>query len=247
MKSMGGQSNSILGSVGNGISKLLGWGGFAPNNARVNNPGVGSWIALGEPNTGTPTNQQNGIFWGGGFLGVVSNAGPQTSILMESPRQTLGQNAAPLLQRLSVKILDGQVDIGTLFQPTSVFTQGVYCGLFGVGIYLADLNAATNLYNTQDPLGPSDAGRFEWIYLESRLIRFATPSTINVVPPQNVEMAPKIFDMFNIDVGVDITPGTALMLSVSFQASAAGTPFPAGTNTVSYQPQLRAFLARTGS
>jgi len=245
------KTNSLLGTVGNQISSLLGWGGWLPPGARTNNPGTGSWLPLGEPSA-SGTIQQNGVFWGPIVLSDTLGGGPTCSILMESPRQTLGQNAAPLLMRLTMALMDGNIDILNITSNNlTAYGPGVaYQAQIGVGIYLSKLNASTNLYDSQDPLGGSDASRFDWLYLESRsfdFVNFNSTSQPVAYPANWMSKTEKMFDLLNVDLNVDITPGTALMLALNAYGLATGAPYPTGTNTLNVSPQIRGFLTRAAA
>jgi len=227
----------------------MGFGGFIPPGARLANSGNGSWWALGEPNTVGSTSQQIGQFWGSSttISDPVTSTIPVCAILMESPRTALQINAAPLLPRMKVKILDGQIDLGPLQNLAGSLVVGnVYTIQLGVGIYLARLNAgATILYDIQDPLSAVDCSRFDWIYHESRTVNFLA-SSVQAAQPIGVPLTPKLFDLFNMTIDVDITPGSALMLAVNAVSSSAGFLAPLGTNA-SFIPQLKAFLSAVGA
>jgi len=241
-----GRPNTALGSIGNSISRLLGWGGWVPPEARINNPGTGSWFPLGEPGGGTV--QQNGVLWGNQVNSLTIGGGALNSILMESPRQTLQQNAAPLLPRLRMKMMDGQLDPTYMFN-TGKLTSGLsYAPLVGVGIYLARLNATGSpaLYDVQDPLGASDASRFEWLFHEQRVVPFTAFSVNSATPTSSFVLTPKLFDFLNVMLDIDITPGSALMLTVNAIDSLGAVAIPAST-AFFFHASVKGFLASAGA
>jgi len=238
----GGGSPSWGGIAKAGIGKLFDmFGGYPP--MPVGRVMSGAWIPLGEPTTPTANAQRNGIFWGGQTLLNTPNTSVLTSILIESPRASLGQAAAPVFPRLTLNVLDGQIDLGTIgftgVVPTVVL--GVVLNV-GVGLYVARYDNATNLYETQDPLNSSDASRFDWIYLESRLIQMTIQIGALNAYPVYAPATPKLFDLTKADFNQDIGPGEAIMLAVN--CSANSIPSGLTPQGLSFTPNLRGYLTR---
>lgn len=250
-KSSSGSGGVNLNGIANGLLSKFGLGGYTTNPPGRDQDGT--WLPLGEPAGGSATVQQNGIFWGGGSVSAPASfaGGVQTSILIESPRQVLSQNAAPLFQRLTMKMLDGQIDvIGIAPGKAGVFSNavGASCSaLVGIGMYMAKFNPDTNLYGIQDPLGSSDVSRFDWIYLEARSIPFQLDSTQSFYYPVNSIVAPKIWDLTHPTFNQVLGPGEALMLAVNAKIGLGNLPTDAvgPSNPLVYlSPNIRGFLVR---
>lgn len=251
-KGNGGGSNGVnVNGILNGLLKKFGLGGYTTNP-----PGrdqAGTWLPMGEPGGMGGTVQQNGIMWPnngsvqGGNLGALT-----TSIMIESPRQTLGNNAAPLFQRLTLKAMDGQIGAGVITPAKGgVFSNAAdtTCLItIGIGVYMARFNPDTNLYGVQDPLSAADVSRFDWIYLEARMIPYVLDASQQVFYPSQGTLAPKIWDLTHPDFNQVLGPGEALMLSMN---SAFGpnspVPNPAVTpnqTVLGLDVALRAFMVR---
>jgi len=229
--------------AGTAASKLAGM--FIPGGYTTQTPGRdqgGTWLAMGEPSAGG-TVQQNGIMWGGNAY----SASPSllTSIMIESPRQELAQNAAPLFQRLTIAILDGQVDVGNALVTAggSVVGDEDIAVTIGIGMYMAKFNPDTNLYGVQDPLSSADVSRFNWIYLESRTVIFSTDASAGLIAgPVSVISSPKIWDVYKGDFNQVLGPGEALMFAC--RAVSLGSNSALTLGNVELYPAIRAFLTR---
>jgi len=231
-------------------------------------PQNGVWLAMGEPNSGSPTIQQTGVMWGGAAYRTQTVGTVIQSIMIESPRLQLQQSAAPMIQGLEIRCLDGQVDLGAVCNadnssPTPLpalflYGQTVFSLSVAVGMYVADWNNVTSLYNVQDPGNPVDVSRFDWIYLEQRTLRFITGTQVSQsgvvstsyaadVQGSNQHTKPSIFDLYNPKLKIKINSGQALILAVSVGLPVVQTlnPFINGTAaTFTWYPAIRGFLVR---
>lgn len=223
--------------AGAGVKKLFNLFGGYPPVPTGGQSQSGVWVPLGEP-AGGGNVQQRGIFWGGTNFPIVVGAGAVQAILMESPRQNLAQNAAPIFQRLSLMAIDGQIDAGIAQITTAEAMPTVFDFTVGIGMYVARFNNATSLYDVQDPCSASDASRYDWVYLESRRFIYQFNGNLKGFPNANVD--PKVWDLTHPSLNIDFGPGEALMLAANV---VGGTVTPL-TATVTIAPNLRAFLVR---
>jgi len=236
-----------------GVGKIFDmFGGYPPYAPGRDQDGA--WIPLGEPSTPTANAQRLGVFWAlpGGIVDTPGGA-PLCAILIESPRASLGQAAAPVFPKLTLACVDGQMDVMQMIvQSAAVITNGVGINVnldVGVGIYRARYDNATNLYEIQDPLGASDASRFDWIYLEARTFQFKanvfgaiTTGSTYICFPSELQATPKVFDFTKVDFNQVIGPGEAIMLCVNTQVEASVNV--GSVTSTAFQPNVRGFLKR---
>jgi len=241
-------SMSLMGMLGKGvqgIGSLLGLGGFNAPGARQNfGDRPGAWVCAGEPTTPTPTSQQTGILWAGNRL-QISSGTPLNSILIETPRITLSENAAPGIQSLHIAACDGQIDFGDSTSVGGSLTQTPIVNL-SVGIYVAEMTESTGLYATQDPSSSSSVSRFDWIYLESRtfMTTVLNPSAVSQIAFPVAPLVPKVWDLMDLALDVTLHSGEALMLSIAVTVPTTFGGLNTGTIIQDLYPALRLYLNR---
>jgi len=238
-----------LNSLAGKLLGRIGLGGYTTIPPGRDQPGT--WLPMGEPAAGG-NNQQNGVMWGvvTTYQDDIATSTAQCSIMVESPRQVLQQNAAPLYQRLTLAYLDGQVDIaglvpanGGLFTNSPNSAVSVLCG---IGMYMAKFNPDTSLYAVQDPLSAPDVSRFNWIFLEQRTVTFYLENSLAQWAPAENYGAQKLFDLTRPDFNQVLGPGEALMLSLNSRSISGPIPTTAiiGPTVVQWQPAVRGLLVR---
>jgi hypothetical protein len=218
----------IAGSAINKVLGMMGWGGYMP---KPNVPG--SWVCMGES---AGTTQQLGALWGSQVVPVTGPT-PNSVILIESPRFALTHNQAPTIQKFSVQMLDGQIDLGIW---NSAWVAGQQATVtIGVGIYIAQNLAGTGiqLYQTQDPLDATQVSRDNWLYLENRRVLYSANLAGGAGYAVN-PMVPKLFDVMNPALNAVLEPGEALMMSVNATIG--------GGDILNLHPAIRGFVSRVG-
>lgn len=245
------------------LSKFAAVGGYNLPTMRANgSQSQGAWLPAGS--TRALTQAPGGALWGGfGAIGCNMNAAAVATVLVENIRQSAGSTGIPNVESIIIGGIDGQIDFMGIAANAipSAFVFPVITSV-SVGMYVADFDNATNLYQLQDPSNPADVSRFNWIYLESRVVTSAPtpqgggPLTQAFLPTYNGQTNPKMFEFLDLSVNVSLKPGQALMLVLAADTPAASVnaPPPASYTGASapgavavFQPSLRLFMQQIGA
>lgn len=245
------------------LSKFAAIGGYnLPTMRSAGSQSQGAWLPAGS--TRALTQAPGGSLWGGfGAIGCSMGAAGIATVLVENIRQSAGSTGIPNVESIIIGGIDGQVDfMGVAANAVPVAFQFPVILSLSVGMYVADFDNATGLYQVQDPSGAPDVSRFNWIYLENRVVvcsptyQGGVPALQSFLPPIGQQQNPKQFEFLDLSVNVSLKPGQALMLVLAADAPVASTNAPpppsygaaAAPGAVAvFQPSIRLFMQQIGA